>query len=207
MDELNFSQQLDESFKNITSFFEEIATLLKDCDRLMGENGYTTLIGNTTVYEISRSILYPNSWIPSYLCRAYILEEKLEESLFIGVKFISIFLRYESGGTEDVELEQNIPLIVAGLIIPSDQKKFKFEGWLTKYWFWSKEFNEDYKDDKWVNPIAKADGTVIEFYPKDPEEWNNIKQFQTFAYHLDEIKNTGVLSEKIINTLINMREI
>lgn len=208
MNELNFSQQLDESFRNITTFFEEIAIILRDSDRLMGENGYTIFTPRNkaqTVYEISRSVENPDAWIPSYVGRTYVLEDDLEDNSYTDIKFISLFLRYESGGTHDVEKINNIPLIVAGVIIPNESTEFKFNSWMTKSWFWALEFDEDEEyEDKWVNSDAKEDGTVIELFTANPEEWGNIKELRTFAYPLEDIKNTSILKEKIIGKLIEL---
>lgn len=210
MDELNFSQQVDESFKNITSFFEELATLLKDCDRLMGELGYTSFTGNNTLYGISYTLLNPKGWVPSYFGRTYVSEENLKDHSFNHINFISIFLRYGSGGTHDVEIKDNIPLIVAGMIIPSDPEEFKFEGWVSKSWFWkdNSEYakHQSVEYHQWINDDAKADGSVVILYPKKHKWWENLKQLQTFAYPLEEIENTGMLKAKIIDKLIEINE-
>jgi len=208
MNELNFSQQLDESFRNITTFFEEIATILRDCDRQMGEEGYTIFYNrnkNLAVHGMSKSLENPKGWIPSYVGRAYVSEDDFDDNSYTNIKFISLFLRYESGGTHNVEMITNIPLIVAGVIIPNESTEFKFNSWMTKSWFWALEFDEDEEnEDKWVNSDAKEDGTVIEFFNANPEEWYNIKELRTFAYPLEDIKNTSILKEKIIDKLIEL---
>jgi len=205
MDELNFNQQIDESFENIIAFFNQLALLLKDCDRLMGEDGYTTITGNTSVYDMSKSLLNPEGWVPSYIGRTYVKEEGFEENSFNDIKFITIFLRYGSGGTHDVKKINNIPLIVAGVIIPNESTEFKFYSWMTKSWFWALEYDEDEEnEDKWVNSDANEDGTVVELSTANPEEWDNIKELRTFAYPLEDIKNTSILKEKIIGKLIEL---
>ena len=212
MSEISFNKQLEESFKNMTTFFEEMATLLQDCDRLMAENGYTTFNGNTAVYEMSKSLLNPSWWIPSYMGRVYVFEENLEDKTFTHVMFINLFLRYGEGGTHDVKFDdENTPLIVAGIIIPNNPSKFKFENWQTKSWFWgdNSEYDKHKSDEynRWVNHDCENDGTVVEFYPgKNEKYWENIKQIHTFAYPLEDMKNTGVVKEIVIEKLIEMKE-
>lgn len=203
MSDLDFSKQLNDSFKNITSFFEEISTILKDCDRLMSENGYTTFSGNIAAYEMSKSILNPGGWIPTYLSRAYVNEEKYEEKSFDDIKFVSIFLRYGIAGTKDIEIEGDVPLIVAGMLIPHNPSDYKFKSWSTKIWYWS---DKDDEEDKWVNSDAEADGKVVELKTTTPEYWGGINEIKTFAYPLEAMKNTGDLKEKIIDELIEMDE-
>lgn len=210
MTDLNFNQQIDKSFKNLTCFFKEISVILRDCDRLMGDEGYSPFTGNTAVYEMSRSLYKPEGWIPSYLGRAYVPEENSDDDLFTDVKFISIFLRYKSGGTHDVGIEDdNTPLIVAGIIIPKNPKKFKFESWQTKAWFWAnnEEYEKDESDeyDRWINDDAEADGTIKVFYPsKNNKWWRNVEILRTFAYPLEDISNSTTLKEKIIDGLCNI---
>lgn len=211
MSDLDFNQKLDESFKNLTAFFEEIAVILRDCDRLMGDEGYSPSTGSTVVYDMSRSIYKPNGWIPSYLARAYVPEENSEDNSFTHIKFVSIFLRYESGGTEDVEMDDNIPLVVAGIIIPKDLENFKFVSWQTKAWFWAD--NEEYEKyesdeyDRWINEDAEADGTITVFYPAKNNKWfRNVEILRTFAYPLEDITNSTTLKEKIIDGLCNIDE-
>lgn len=205
MSDLEFSEQLNDSFKNITSFFKEISILLKDCDRLMSENGYTTFNGNLAAYQMSKSLLNPEGWIPTYLSRAYVNEEKLEDKSFDDIKFVSIFLRYGIAGTHNVEMEGDEPLIVAGMLIPNNPNNFKFDAWHTKIWFWKLDYEDD-EEDKWVNSNAKADGTVVELKTTNPEEWWGNNELRTFAYPLEDMKNTGDLKERIIDKLIEMDE-
>ena len=201
MSDLDFSKQLEESFKNITTFFKEVSVLLKDCDRLMGENGYTTFNGNTAVYEISRSLLNPEGWVPTYLSRAYVDEEKLEEKSVDNVKFVSIFLRYGISGTYDIKMEGNIPLIVAGMLTPGNPETFKFEGWMTKRWFWANLPKEEtiIKGDKSI------DGSIVEIEYKNNSGYGT-KNLKTFAFPMEEINNTSALKEKIINRLFEIEE-
>jgi hypothetical protein len=211
MSDLDFNQKLDESFKNLTAFFEEIAVILRDCDRLMGDEGYSPSTGSTVVYDMSRSIYKSDGWIPSYLARAYVPEENSEDNSFTHIKFVSIFLRYESGGTKDVEMDDNIPLVVAGIIIPKDLENFKFVSWQTKAWFWAD--NEEYEKyesdeyDRWINEDAEADGTITVFYPAKNNKWfRNVEILRTFAYPLEDITNSTTLKEKIIDGLCNIDE-
>lgn len=213
MNELNFSQQLDESFRNITTFFEEIAIILRDCDRLMGENGYTIFSNRNktlAVYEMSKSLENPKGWIPSYVGRAYVLEDDFEDNSYSDIKFISIFLRYGSGGTHDVEMVNNIPLIVAGVIYVNNPDEYKFEPWDSKSWFWKDNSDYDkYQSDeyhRWINADAKADGTVVKLYPSNDPDWANVKKLLTFAYHLEDIKSTKILKEKIVDKIIEIND-
>lgn len=212
MDELNFSQQMDKSFKNIIGFFNQLALLLKDCDRLMGEDGYTTITGNTSVYEMSKSLLNPEDWVPSYIGRTYVKEEGFEDNSFTDIKFINIFLRYGSGGTHDVQHDD--PLIIAGMMKIANPENFKFESWQTKSWFWNElDYDKSYYEKSncdvyhtWKNVDAKADGTIKIHHPANHKWWKNIQEIQTFAYPLENIKNSAALKEKIIDELINMDE-
>ncbi|AAM05749.1 TPA: hypothetical protein HA338_05800 [Methanosarcina acetivorans] len=198
MNSSEFSEKLDQSFINITSFFQEVASLLRDCDRLMGEEGYTTFNGNTAVYEQSRSVLNPEAWFPAYLSRAYVSEEEAEERSFNRVQFISLYLRYGEGGCHDVKMIGNIPLLVAGIIIPANPKSFRFEGWLTKRWFWVEESEK-------INALS-GDIPKIRVFDVKKGEYNNSKSIKTFAYPLEQVQGTADLKSKIIEKLLETTE-
>lgn len=196
MNNSEFTEKIDQSFRNLTSFFQELASLLRDCDRLMGEEGYTTFNGNTAIYERSGSILNPESWFPAYLSRAYVPEEGAEDRSFNHVLFISLFLRYEEGGSYDIRMVGKSPLIVAGIIIPSDPKSFKFEGWLTKRWFWAGEWEK--------KNVINEDISKIREFDVNKGEYNNSKSIKTFAYPLEQITGTADLKGEIIRKLIEI---
>ena len=195
MESTDFNQQLNQSFENMNGFFSEIASLLRDCDRLMGESRYTTFNGNTAVYEQSRSLLNPESWIPSYFCRAYALEQEIEGTEPDQILFISLFLRY-SGGCKDIKMQENVPLIVAGIIVPHNPKSFKFEGWLSKKWFWV-----DKPEEK--NRLNDEISKIRDFLDIPIGHYNNSKSIITFAFPLEKVKSTIELKENIIDKLIN----
>lgn len=188
--------KIDQSFRNLTSFFQEIASLLRDCDRLMGEEGYTTFNGNTAVYEKSASILNPENWYPAYLSRAYVSEEGAEDRSSNHVLFISLFLRYGEGGSHDVRMVGNIPLLIAGMIIPADPKSFRFEGWLTKRWFWVGGWEK--------NNVLNEDISKIREFEVNKGEYNNSRFIKTFAYPLEQITGTADLKGEIIKKLIEI---
>ncbi|MCC4771296.1 hypothetical protein FXV91_14325 [Methanosarcina sp. DH2] len=198
MNNSEFSEKLDQSFRNMTSFFQELASLLRDCDRLMGEEGYTTFNGNTAVYEQSRSVLYPEAWFPAYLSRAYVSEEEAEDRSFNRVLFISLFLRYGGGGCHDVRMIGNVPLLVAGIIVPANPKSFRFEGWLTKRWFW---VDESEKMNVLNENIPK-----IRVFDVKKGEYNNSKSIKTFAYPFEKVTGTADLRSKIIEKLLEIAE-
>lgn len=160
----------------------------------MGEEGYTTFNGNTAIYEKSGSILNPEGWYPAYLSRAYVLEEEAEGRSFNHVLFISLFLRY--GGNYGIQMVGNIPLLVAGLIIPADPKSFRFEGWLTKRWFWVGEWEK--------NNVLNEDIFKIREFEVNKGEYNNSRFIQTFAYPLEQIKGTADLKGEIIRRLMEI---
>lgn len=196
MNNSEFSEKLDQSFKNMTSFFQELASLLRDCDRLMGEEGYTTFNGNTAVYEQSRSLLNPEAWFPAYLSRAYMSEEEAEDRSFNHVLFISLFLRYGEAGCHDIRMAGNVPLLVAGIIIPANPKSFRFEGWLTKKWFWVEEFEK--------KNVLNEDISKLRVFDFKKGEYNNSKSIKTFAYPLEQIQGTANLRSKIIERLLEI---
>lgn len=192
MERTDFNRQLNHSFENMNRFFHEIASLLRDCDRLMGDQGYTTFNGNTAVYEQSRSLLNPEAWIPSYFCRAYALEED-EDKNPNQVLYISLFLRYD-GGCKDIKMQDNIPLIVAGIIVPHNPKSFRFEGWLSKKWFW---IDKPEEKNKLNDDISK----MRDFFDIPSGHYNNSKSIITFAFPLEKVKSTIELKEDIIDKL------
>ncbi len=195
MESIDFNQQLNQSFENLNEFFREIASLLKDCDRLMGEEGFITFNGNTAVYEQSRSLLNPEAWIPSYFSRAYVLEQDVEEKFPNHILFISLFLRYD-GGCKDIKMKDNVPLIVSGIIVPHEPKSFKFEGWLSKKWFWVDKSEE--------NNILNEDISELRSFLEIPSgNYNNSKSILTFAYPLEKVKSTMYLKQNIIKKLLD----
>ncbi len=198
MESTDFNQQLNQSFENINGFFSEIASLLRDCDRLMGENRYTTLNGNTAVYEQSRSLLNPEAWIPSYFCRAYVIEPEIEDKAPNQILYISLFLRY-GGSCKDIKMKDNVPLVVAGIITPNNPKSFRFEGWLSKKWFWI-----DKPEEK--NMLNDDISTMRDFSDIPNGHYNNSKSIITFAFPLEKVKSTIELKENIIDKLINCTE-
>jgi hypothetical protein len=193
MESIDFNQQLSQSFENMNGFFHEIASLLRDCDRLIGEEGYTTFNGNTAIYEQSRSLLNPEAWIPSYFCRAYALESEIDEKSPNEILFISLFLRYD-GGCKDIIMNDNVPLIVCGIIIPHDPKSFKFEGWLSKKWFWI--------DSPEKNNILNDEVSKPRSFEIPTGQYNNSKSITTFAYPLEKVKSTIELKDHIIQKLV-----
>lgn len=194
MERTDFNQQLNQSFENMNRFFHEIASLLRDCDRLMGEHDYTTFNGNTAVYEQSRSLLNPEGWIPSYFCRAYALEQD-EDKNPNQILYISLFLRYD-GGCKDIKMQDNIPLIVAGIIVPHNPKSFRFEGWLSKKWFW---IDKPEEKNKLNDDISK----MRDFFDIPSGHYNNSKSIIAFAFPLEKVKSTIELKENIIDKLID----
>ncbi|ADI73275.1 conserved hypothetical protein [Methanohalobium evestigatum Z-7303] len=190
MDNQSLKQQIEDACNNLNQFFNNIAVLLKDCDRLMAEEGYTPFNGNTASYEISRSILNPEGWYPSYFSRAYVPEESSGYEPVDKVLFISIFLRYGVAGCHDVFMDDGTPLIVGGYIRPDDFDGFTYAGWLTKSWFWKDESNN----------ISNANGEVYGTY----KSFKNVKEIKSFAYPLGNIKNTTDIKGKIIERLVQI---
>jgi len=197
MNNYEFTEQLDQSFKNLTYFFQELASFLKDCDRLMGEEGYTPFNGSTVAYEQSRSVTNPESWFPAYLSRMYYLEERAEENLD-HLLFINIFLRYGSGGCRTIKMVDNVPLVVAGLIVPNTPRLFKTDiVWVTKSWFWVKEPKD--------NAIDKDLSEVRTLIPKKGE-YEDSRFIKTFACPLEDIGGSEELRSKIIEELLKITE-
>ncbi len=198
MSSSEFTNQLDQSFTNLTSFFQELSSLLKDCDRLMGDHGYTICNGNTVAYEQSRSVTNPEYWFPAYLSRMYILEEQAEKE-HDRLLFINIFLRYGSGGSRDIKMVDNVPLIVAGLIVPNNPRLFKTEVvWVTKSWFWAKGPK--------ANILGENISKVRMINPKNKGDYYDSRFIKTFAYPLEQITGTADLKSEIIEKLLKIAE-
>lgn len=197
MEEQSLSENLAESFSNLTDFFQNIALLVRDCDRLMGENDYEPVNGRSSViYDTSYSLDNPNAWIPSYANRGYV-SSKSPENDEKRVKFIGVFFRYGKGGTNDIEIKNNIPLIVAGVLLPEERKKIKYEGWVVKSWFYANK-------EQIIDP-SNANGTIFEFSGDVLRKWNNnIHKVKTFAYPLDEMGTTNDLKEIVVQKLMDI---
>lgn len=200
MNRSELTEKLDTSFTNLTSFFREIASLLRDCDRLMGEKGYITFNGNTVAYEQSTSLTKPDSWFPAYLNRMYYPEEREKEKLDC-LLFISVFLRYGSVCCRTIPtyMVDNVPLIVAGIIVPNTlPRSFKSDiVYVTKAWFWAKESKDNILDEN----ISE----VKTIYPKKGE-YEDSRLIRTFACPLEEIKGTEDLRTKVIEKLLKVAE-
>lgn len=197
MSKSEFTEQLDKSLKNLISFFQELSSFMRECDRLMEEEGYTTFNGKTVAYEQSRSVDYPESWFPSYLSRMYYLKKQAEKEID-SLLFINIILRYGSGGCSTIKMFDNVPLIVAGLIVPNTPRLFNTNiVWVTKSWFWAKEPKD--------NALDQNISEVRTITPKKGE-YEDSRFIKTFAYPLENIRGSEELRTKIIERLLKIVE-
>lgn len=171
----------------------------------MSEEGYKTFNEDTAVYELSRLLYNPELWFPAYLSRIYVLEKQTKKKLYDHVLFINVFFRYDSKVNRYITMVDNVPIVVAGLVVPNDPTVPNNPNYKNNYyWIPGYCFNENGTGEK--NLLGKNISEIRVITPKTQGEYNNSRFIKTFAYPLEEIKGIEDLKTKIIEKLLEIAE-
>lgn len=171
--------QLYGAVKQVRIFFQEIAIMLKDCDRLMSEQGWES-IGTTSVSGSSASINGAKKWLPYAINRIY--EKK---GLTHAVKVIAIILDDE---WQNRAIE---PIIVGSTYSTVEAKFFGLYGW-DHTWWWL-EFSDAVPDGQIKQVSAQG---------REKKEFERFKDIKMFGCPMVEITNTDLIKTRVVDPLV-----
>jgi hypothetical protein len=171
------SDDIQTTFKNIITIYQETANLLQDTSSILEKSGYRCLHGNSIGTELSRDINNPQWWIIPYASRYFVTQENPDEIKVIGVFFVD---------RDYVPIE---PIILIGCL--KMQKEENEEALPYNYW---------YLRDLWFTMIKERKLKVdLDFEGK----WNVISG-KIRAVPLIEVNNQETLKESVIDPFIAM---
>ena len=82
------SDNIQITYKNVITIYQETANLLQDASSILEKSGYRCLHGNSIGTELSRDINNPQWWIIPYASRYFVTQENPDEIKVIGVFFV-----------------------------------------------------------------------------------------------------------------------
>lgn len=173
-------------FEALVTLYKQGQLLLLDADRIMGENGWTSMT-TTILSGLSYALGYPERWYLRWATRFYspnILEG--EKFSVASIPFISIHF------ASDHDTKVDEPLVSAGWLLyskPMDLKEAEnsFDYWMCKYWFY-----------------GKPDDTLEGWHKTgQSQKEENLKGTETFAVPLYDITSSDKLEELIIRRLMD----
>ena len=171
------SNNIQTTFKNVITIYQETANLLQDVSSILEKAGYRCLHGNSIGTELSRDINNPQWWIISYASRYFHAQENPDEIKAVGVFFT------------DKNYTPIEPIILIGCL--KMQKRENEEASSYNYWY-LKEF--------WFTKIKERKLKVdLDFEGK----WNVISG-KIRAVPLIEVNNQETLKEHVIDPFIAM---
>lgn len=171
------SDNIQITYKNVITIYQETANLLQDASSILEKSGYRCLHGNSIGTELSRDINNPQWWILPYASRYFVTQENPDEIKVIGVFFVD---------RDYVPIE---PIILIGCL--KMQKEENEEALPYNYW---------YLRDLWFTMIKERKLKVdLDFEGK----WNVISG-KIRAVPLIEVNNQETLKESVIDPFIAM---
>jgi len=171
------SDNIQITYKNVITIYQETANLLQDASSILEKSGYRYLHGNSIGTELSRDINNPQWWIIPYASRYFVTQENPDEIKVIGVFFVD---------RDYVPIE---PIILIGCL--KMQKEENEEALPYNYW---------YLRDLWFTMIKERKLKVdLDFEGK----WNVISG-KIRAVPLIEVNNQETLKESVIDPFIAM---
>ena len=84
----DFNKNIKQTFANLLSIYQDVATLFKDADALLEEANILCFHGSGIITESSKSLAYPEWWILQYMLRGYASESAPLDIKAIGVFFL-----------------------------------------------------------------------------------------------------------------------
>jgi len=171
------SESIKTTFKNLTTIYQETASLLLDASGILEKYGYRCLHGNTAGTEQSKDINNPQWWITPYVSRYFATQENPDEIKAVGVFFVN-------RGCAPIE-----PLIIIGCF----KMKKGENGEALPYYYW-------YLKEAWFSLVHKIKLKIdLEF-----EGRYNFISGKIKAVPLDDVKDQKTLKETVIDSFIAM---
>ena len=171
------SESIKTTFKNLTTIYQETASLLLDASGILEKYGYRCLHGNTAGTEQSKDINNPQWWIPPYVSRYFATQENPEEIKAVGVVFVN---------KDYAPIE---PLIIIGCF---KMKKGENDEVLPYYYWYLKEAWFSLGHEKKLQVDLDLEG-----------KWNWVAG-KIRAVLLDDVNNQEQLKKNVIDSFVAM---
>jgi hypothetical protein len=173
-----------DSLRQVQKIYEQISTLIKTADGLMGEHGWETERSAVIAYS-SAAVYAPKQWLPLVLTRKYLNKDFRNTMLAMGV------LLDDEGVDEPI-------IIGTQMSLRDTSEEFPYTTDYDDPYFWYL---------KSVNFDTFGDVVVIE----DPQELHeketrNLGRILTFATPLLEIESSDQLRNKFVSKLLALQK-
>jgi len=174
-------------FKQVRSFFEQVALLLQNLDDQFEKEGWKK-DSNTVTSNTSQSLTNYRAWFPDYLFRFY-RNNRISNIL----TFVSVLLDDDLDGEYKDKIEE--PLMTAGCFVFDKNKKIVDD---FAYW-WAKWYG-------YYGDIKKLEHKISTDNWKEEKECNEYKfdDYACFALPLVSIENVQDVKEKVIKPLLDL---